>query len=97
MESSHRALLARTELLRIEAEEDVSRMLRCAFVAVCGALGLLAAWLALMALSVLALDAWIPVEGSLALVAGVNATIGGALVVAGARMLRRLRLMRPDE
>ena len=97
VESSQRALLARIELLRLEAEEDLSRTLRSAGVALSGVLVLAVAWMGAMALSVYCLGGQMSLGGRLALVVALNAVVGAALVTTGARAMSRLRLMRPDQ
>lgn len=96
VESSQRALMARLELLRIEAEEDLGRTLRSAAVAFLGVLVLAVAWVGFTALAIHWLEQRISLGGSLAVMTLLNAAAGAALVVAGARTMGRLRLMRPD-
>jgi uncharacterized membrane protein YqjE len=96
IQRSQQALLAQFELLRIEAEEDLSRTLEAAALLMGGLLVLATAWLSLMVLAIHLLRQPLSLAASLALVGGFNVALGTSLVVLSIRTLRRLRLMRPD-
>jgi len=97
MESSQRVLLARMELLRIEAEEDISRALLGALVVGSGALLLAGGWLAMTALAVYLLRDLFSFALGLTVAAIANGMAGLVLVYYGVRSLRRIRLMQPDD
>ena len=97
MESSQRVLLARMELLRIEAEEDISHALLGALVVGSGVLLLTGGWLAVTALAVYLLRDLFSFAVGLTIAAAANGVAGALLVFYGVRSLRRLRLMQPDE
>ena len=96
VQRSQQAFLAQFELLRIEVEEDVTRTLDATAMLMAGLLVLATAWVAFMVLLVHVLSTPLSLEASLAVVAVANVIVGVWLVLASARTLRRLRLMRPD-
>ena len=96
VQKSQKAFLAQFQLLRIELEEDLTRTLDGAGLLCAGLIVLATAWVAFMYLTVHLLQQPLSLTASLALVGGVNVGIGIWLVISSVRMLRRIRLMRPD-
>jgi hypothetical protein len=96
VQRSQKAFLAQFQLLRIEAEEDLTRTLDGAALLFAGLIVLATAWVAFMLLSVHLLREPLSLAASLALVGGVNIGIGIWLLLASVRTMRRIRLMRPD-
>jgi uncharacterized membrane protein YcjF (UPF0283 family) len=95
-ETSHQALLAQLRLLRVEAEEDLKRTLEGSALLFGGILLLAIAWIAFMGLAIDLLTRPLSLAVSLAVVGLLNLVLGMGLIGSSLRMLRRLRLMRPD-
>jgi hypothetical protein len=79
VEAGQRVLLDRIELLRLDFRQAVDRGINAGIVFACGAVLLVAAWLASMAALVLYLNRWITPEASLAAVALATAVVGAGL------------------
>lgn len=95
-ETSHQALLAQLRLLRVEAEEDLNRALEGSALLFAGILVLAISWVAFMGIAIDLLSRPLSLPVGLAVVGALNLGLGAALVGSSLRMLRRLRLMRPD-
>jgi hypothetical protein len=96
VQRSQQAFFAQFQLLRIEAEEDLTRTLDGGALLFAGLMVLATAWVAFMALTVQLLRQPLSLAASLAIVGGLNVAIGAWLVASSVRTLRRIRLMRPD-
>src|SRR2546423_14919317 len=80
VQRSQQAFLAQFQLLRIEAEEDLTRTLDGAALLFAGLIVLATAWVAFMLLSVHLLREPLSLAASLALVGRVNIGVGGWVI-----------------
>lgn len=96
VQRSQHAFFAQFQLLRIEAEEDLTRTLDGAALLFAGLIVLATAWIAFMVLTVHLLRQPLSLAASLAIVGGVNVGVAVWLLSASVRTLKRIRLMRPD-
>jgi hypothetical protein len=96
LEASQRMVIARIDLLRLEAREDVASAASAATVILLGGVLLLSLFGILEALLVQGLHQYLSLLASLGSAAMLNAFLGGILVAIGLRWLKSIRVLSPD-
>jgi Putative Actinobacterial Holin-X, holin superfamily III len=96
IQRGQQAFFAQFQLLRVEAEEDVTRTLEGAAMLFAGLAVIACAWIAFMVLAVHLLRQPLSLAASLAFVGGLNLGLGGWLIMTSIRTMRRIRLLKPD-
>ena len=97
IQKGQQAFFAQFQLLRVEAEEDITRTLEGAGMLFAGLAVLGCAWIAFMGLAVHLVAKPLSMAASLAFVGGLNLGLGAWLILTSIRTLRRIRLLKPDD
>jgi len=96
IQKGQQAFFAQFQLLRVEAEEDVTHTLEGAGLLFAGLAVLACAWIAFIVLAVHLLRQPLSLASALAIVGSLNLGLGAWLILTSIRTLRSIRLMRPD-
>jgi Putative Actinobacterial Holin-X, holin superfamily III len=97
LDASHRVVVSRMDLIRLEAREDLTHVVSAATLIIIGGVFFVGLVALLEALLVQALHQRFSVMTSIGIAAVIHIAIGGSILATGIRWMHRIKFMKPDD